>query len=110
MQTTRNTDPIDHAIALVLVLFEGICWVINEIAGHHVNTAPAPQVTAPQPQTTAPAQAPQTTAQAPAPQPAPHINPLFLSADLTVRQLRGLTGITSRRYRKADLIAAAFAC
>ena len=85
MQTTRNSDPIDHAIALVLVLIEGICWVINEIAGHHVNTAPAQA-------------------------PAPHINPLFLFADLTVKQLRELTGITSRRYRKADLIAAAFAC
>ncbi len=82
--------------------------MINEIAGHHhVNSAPAPQ-------TTAPAQAPQTTAQAPAPQvtapaPQPQINPLF-NPDLTVKQLRALTGITSRRYRKADLTAAAFAC
>ena len=32
---TTTTHPIDHAIALLLIAFEGICWVINELAGFH---------------------------------------------------------------------------
>ena len=30
-----TTHPIDHAIALLLIAFEGICWTINELAGFH---------------------------------------------------------------------------
>ena len=30
-----TTHPIDHAIALLLIAFEGICWIINELAGFH---------------------------------------------------------------------------
>ena len=31
-----NNDPIEHFIAALLVLAEGLCWIINELAGHHV--------------------------------------------------------------------------
>lgn len=30
-----NTNPIDHAIVALLLTFEGICWIINELAGFH---------------------------------------------------------------------------
>ena len=33
--TTSNTNPIDHAIVALLLAFEGICWIINELAGFH---------------------------------------------------------------------------
>ena len=33
-----NNDPIEHFIAALLLLCEGLCWVINELAGHHVQT------------------------------------------------------------------------
>lgn len=31
-----NKDPIDHFIVALVLLVEGICWIINELAGHHV--------------------------------------------------------------------------
>lgn len=31
----NNSHPIDHALALLLVTFDSICWFINELAGHH---------------------------------------------------------------------------
>lgn len=33
MKTTAH--PIEHAIVALLVLVEGICWIINELAGFH---------------------------------------------------------------------------
>jgi len=35
-----NHDPIEHFIAALLVLAEGLCWVINELASHHVQQLP----------------------------------------------------------------------
>jgi len=32
---TRTTHPIDHAIVAFLFLVEGVCWIINELAGFH---------------------------------------------------------------------------
>ena len=31
----KTAHPIDHAIVAVLFLIEGICWIINELAGFH---------------------------------------------------------------------------
>ena len=31
----NNSHPIDHALALLLVTFESVCWLINELAGFH---------------------------------------------------------------------------
>ena len=31
----KTAHPIDHAIVAVLFLVEGICWIINELAGFH---------------------------------------------------------------------------
>ena len=31
----NNTHPIDHALAVLLIAFEGVCWIINELAGLH---------------------------------------------------------------------------
>lgn len=33
--TTKTTHPIDHAIVALLFLVEGICWIVNELAGFH---------------------------------------------------------------------------
>jgi len=33
-----NHDPIEQFIAALLVLAEGLCWIINELAGHHETT------------------------------------------------------------------------
>ena len=33
-----NHDPIELFLAALLVLAEGLCWVINELAGHHETT------------------------------------------------------------------------
>ena len=32
---TNTTHPIDHAIVALLFLVEGVCWIINELAGFH---------------------------------------------------------------------------
>ena len=31
----NNSHPIDHALAVLLITFESVCWFINELAGHH---------------------------------------------------------------------------
>ena len=31
----NNSHPIDHALAALLITFESICWIINELAGFH---------------------------------------------------------------------------
>ena len=33
--TNTTTHPIDHAIVALLFLVEGICWIVNELAGFH---------------------------------------------------------------------------
>jgi len=38
IMTTTNTNPIDHAIVALLFTFEGLCWIINELAGFHAAT------------------------------------------------------------------------
>lgn len=35
-----NHDPIEHFLAALLILAEGLCWIINELAGHHVQQLP----------------------------------------------------------------------
>ena len=41
--STTNTNPIDHAIVALIFTFEGICWIINELAGfHNAPAVPAP--------------------------------------------------------------------
>ena len=78
----NNTHPIDLFIVLMLDMFKGICWLINEALGHHTkHTA----ITAPFIHTFYGLQS---------------TNP----SDYTVKQLRKLTGITNSRYRKADLL------
>lgn len=101
--TTNNTvHPIEFLIVCLIALFEGCCWVLNELAGFHAAAAQAPPP-APAP---APAPAPVAIAVTPAPAPAPA--PL---AGLTVKQLRrmavdmGLPRAQYHRARKADLIA-----
>ena len=32
---TTTNHPIDHAIVALLFLVEGICWIVNELAGFH---------------------------------------------------------------------------
>ena len=86
----NDTNPIDHFIALMLVMIEGICWIINELAGHHKD---APRVRSRISDAT--------------------INDTIDSQlkdhvmSLTVKQLRKVTGKTNSRLRKADLIALA---
>lgn len=80
----NNTHPIELLIVGLLYMAEGICWIINEIAGHH-KAQPEPIK--------------------------PYVQPLHEElTDLTVKQLRKLTGVRGSRYRKADLVllAAAF--
>ena len=74
--TMNKTDvhPVELFLAALLSLLEGICWVINELAGHHKQRTPAP---------------------------APSLQDLTA---LTVKQLQAATGVRSSRFRKADLI------
>ena len=104
LNTMNNqTHPIELFIASLLNLLEFICYIINEIAGHHqtaTNIVSGDQTTTPT-----------TTSQASAIIPTqPHTNPLFTTLQsLTVKQLQATTGIRSSRYRKSDLIALAAA-
>jgi hypothetical protein len=77
-----NNHPIDLFIVLLLDMFKGICWLINEANGHH--TKHTVTIT-------------------------PFIQPFYSlqlinPSDYTVKQLRKLTGITNSRYRKAGLL------
>ena len=96
-----NTHPIEFFIASLLYLFEGICYIINEIAGFHS-----------QPATTTPKASATVSTKPTEPLARPSIQPLFTElASLTKRQLQTLTGIRSSRYNKLQLlsIAAAYA-
>ena len=37
--SNTTTHPIDHAIVAFLFLVEGVCWIINELAGFHAEPA-----------------------------------------------------------------------
>jgi len=97
MTNTNQVHPIEFFLACIINLVEFIAWTINELAGHHRNTATATTKTA----------AIATTQAQP-------IRPLkedwldYVS-QLTVKQLRQLTGIKNSRINKAHLIEAAVA-
>jgi len=108
-----NTHPIEFFIACLINLIEFICFIINDIAGHHQTTSNI--VSGDQTTTTAPAPTQTTT---PTTQSIatdhvstqPHTNPLFATLQsLTVKQLQATTGIRSSRYNKQALIALAAA-
>ena len=89
----KDTHPIDLFIVVMLDMINGLCWIINELAGFHV------------------ANAKDTT---PVVQPgilngilSAHIEDYVMS--LTVKQLRAYTGRTNSRLSKADLQAIALA-
>ena len=92
----NNTNPIELFIVALLALVEGICWIINELAGFHESTA--------------------------AFEPAEtfdfnsiwqeHVASVTRRQDLTrltVKQLQAMVGTKNSRYRKADLIQLALA-
>ena len=82
----QDVHPIELFLAALLNLIEFSCWVINELLGHHASKTPTNAVR------------PTQTAQ-------PTGNPNQQTyQQLTVKQLRKITGITNSRYRKADLI------
>jgi len=35
-----TNEPIEHFLAALLILAEGLCWIINELAGHHTEQLP----------------------------------------------------------------------
>ena len=77
----NQAHPIEHLLVALILMFEGICWIINEFTGGH-------KVTKPQ---------------------APFIQPLFTELQsLTVKQLKALTGQRSSRLRKHQLIQLAY--
>ena len=98
-----DTHPIDLFLVLLLEMTEGICWVINELAGHH-NT-----------DTTSTTAVGTTTTDEPISVTAARIFNLPGAAEayvgnwtqyvhsLTVKQLRQLTGKTNSRFNKASL-------
>lgn len=101
----NNTNPIDHAIVALLLTFEGLCWIINELAGFHATTAqpaPEPEIIDPRETFAIEASAPTITIET-----AP-IKTTF--EGLNVKQLRTLAreiGIPSiNKLRKTELIAA----
>lgn len=99
----NNTNPIDHAIVALLLTFEGLCWIINELAGFHTTTQPAPEPELIDPREiyAIEASAPTVTTETPA------ITATF--EGLNVKQLRILAreiGIQSiSKLRKTELIA-----
>ncbi len=99
----HDVHPIELFLAALINLFEFICYIINDIAGHHQpNNASGDQTT-----TTTPAPI-KTTTTTPA---TPQTNPLFIQLQsLTIKQLQAITGIKSSRYRKSDLILIAVTC
>ena len=110
-----NNHPIEFFIASLLNLLEFICYIINDIAGHHQQaTATAAPAQATPLWTTIDEQeinelAAKVRASIHVPT-QPHTHPLFTTLQsLTVKQLQATTGIKSSRYRKSDLIALAAA-
>ena len=96
-----NTHPIELLIVALLALLEGVCWVINELAGFH--TAPAADPIT-DPREAAAIEAPGADA--------PDGLDITELAAMTVRELRRLAvdlGLPRALYhaaRKQELIAA----
>lgn len=92
-----NTHPIDLFIVLLLEMIEGLCWIINELAGFHTTTTT----------TTSPSQtfSDNTQSVITSTQPTITSNQDYIEyvMQLTIRQLQQLTGVTNSRYRKAEL-------
>ena len=81
----NNQHPVELLLVALVLLAEGICWIINELTGGHNHTAPTQQQ--------------------------PLVQPLFTELhDLTVKQLRVITGQRSSRLRKHQLIELAYCC
>ncbi len=99
--TMNNTHPIELFIASLLYLVEGICYIINEIAGHHQEEITDTTIDTKSPKDLGSASVHSLTT----------TNTEVASSDayieyvysLTIKQLQQLTGIRSSRYRKADL-------
>ena len=94
--------PIEVFIAMLLVMIEGIAWIINELAGfHNSQHAPAPVTYAEShdiiDMTWEEAMNHKVAIR-------PHVQPVSAFSDYTVKALRELTGITNSRYRKDDLL------
>ena len=118
MNNTNQAHPIELAIIALLFLVEGICYIINEIAGFHKTTT---TTTATAQQTTATAQTTATPSTISSTQPTntnkPYIHQMITEnqdyidyvTQLTVKQLRQLTGIKTKSFRKQQLINAAIA-
>lgn len=122
MNNANQVHPIEFFIACIINLIEFIAWTINEIAGHHTTTATAP---APQPAepiiNTDTHRIPELDAlliqeDEPMSVTSKRIFSLEGAAQayptdhwteyvrqLTVRQLRQLTGKTNSRFNKASL-------
>ena len=105
MNNTNQVHPIEFFIACIINLIEFIAWTINEIAGHHqvqpaTATAQSPTIITAKPATVQPVNPTQPTKS---------FNEDWLDyvSQLTVKQLRTLTGITNSRFNKARLIEAA---
>ena len=77
----NNQHPIEIALAIALVAIESALWLINELMGFHKDSAPSP------------ASIKSTRQQQYA----------ELVETYTVKQLRQLTGITTRRVLKDEL-------
>ena len=48
----KDLHPVEICLFVLLLAVEGICWILNEIMGHHTSQAPTPTpepVAAPQP-------------------------------------------------------------
>ena len=97
----NNTHPIEVALVACLFLLEAIAWVINELTGGHKQQAQVTTETASQQQQQ---QQPPWRRQS-----SPFIQPLFTELQqLTVKQLRVITGQKSSRLRKHQLIQLAY--
>ena len=100
----NNTNPIDHAIVALLLAFEGVCWLINELAGFHATTAQVVDTDIDDPRET-------LAVEVSAPAITIETAPIETTFDgLNVKQLRslarelGIQGIN--KLRKTELIAA----
>ena len=84
----NDTNPIDHFIVALLFLFEGIAWLINELAGHHDLL--------------------DTTIDVPSHSLTEFQQDWFAYVhNMTVKQLQQYVGTKNSRYRKHQLIALA---
>ena len=98
MNNTNTVHPIEFFLACLINLIEFICYIINEAAGFHATT----KTTTAQP-TIQPTATLITSTK-------PNQQPLFDTfQQLTVKQLRLLTGIKNSRVHKQQLIAIAIA-